>query len=234
MPTRSGQNWKGPSSLVRPKLALRRALAPEVALPPSGFVPSAPLVSYRTEWDNHRRCRPLPKPIFTANFHPSMSCCARADLDRHHCQRRPGRRHRRRPQPYWPACAPRLQPRDWTQPPLTSPSPESPDAVERQVRQSLSYSLRPVINATGVILHTNLGRAPLAASALEHVREASSGYSNLEFDIETGERGKRDVHVDRLFRKLLNEGLRGRGRPRHIQTSPPSSSTTTPPRSCWR
>jgi L-seryl-tRNA(Ser) seleniumtransferase len=78
------------------------------------------------------------------------------------------------------------------------------DAVERQVRQSLSYSLRPVINATGVILHTNLGRAPLAASALEHIRDASSGYSNLEFDIETGERGRRDVHVDRLFRKLLD------------------------------
>jgi len=78
------------------------------------------------------------------------------------------------------------------------------DAVMRQVRQSLSYSLRPVINATGVILHTNLGRAPLAASALEHIAEASSGYSNLEFDVETGERGKRDVHVDRLFRKLLD------------------------------
>ena len=59
-------------------------------------------------------------------------------------------------------------------------------AVERQVRQSLSYSLRPVINATGVILHTNLGRAPLAESALEHVRDAASGYSNLEFDVETG------------------------------------------------
>ena len=46
-------------------------------------------------------------------------------------------------------------------------------AVERQVRQSLSYSLRPVINATGVILHTNLGRAPLAASALEHIRNTA-------------------------------------------------------------
>jgi L-seryl-tRNA(Ser) seleniumtransferase len=78
------------------------------------------------------------------------------------------------------------------------------DAVERQVRQSLSCWLRPVINATGVILHTNLGRAPLAASALKHIGDASSGYSNLEFDVETGERGKRDVHVDRLFRKLLD------------------------------
>jgi L-seryl-tRNA(Ser) seleniumtransferase len=76
-------------------------------------------------------------------------------------------------------------------------------AVERQVQQSLSYSLRPVINATGVILHTNLGRAPLAHSALEHIRESASSYSNLEYDISAGERGKRDVHVDRLFRKLL-------------------------------
>jgi L-seryl-tRNA(Ser) seleniumtransferase len=83
--------------------------------------------------------------------------------------------------------------------------------VERQVRQSLSYSLRPVVNATGVILHTNLGRAPLASSALDHIREASAGYSNLEFDIENGQRGKRDVHVDRLFRKLLSDGSAGDG-----------------------
>ena len=78
-------------------------------------------------------------------------------------------------------------------------------AVERQVHQALSYSLRTVINATGVILHTNLGRAPLAASALELIRETAAGYSNLEFDIDAGERGKRDVHVDRLFRKLLGD-----------------------------
>ena len=62
-------------------------------------------------------------------------------------------------------------------------------AIERQLRRSLSYSLRPVINATGVILHTNLGRAPLSAAALEHIRDAATGYSNLEFDIETGGRG---------------------------------------------
>jgi L-seryl-tRNA(Ser) seleniumtransferase len=84
-------------------------------------------------------------------------------------------------------------------------------AIERQVRESLSFSLRPVINATGVILHTNLGRAPLAQGALDHVREAASGYSNLEFDTPTGERGKRDVHVDRLFRKLLNQDFAGEG-----------------------
>jgi L-seryl-tRNA(Ser) seleniumtransferase len=76
-------------------------------------------------------------------------------------------------------------------------------AVEAQLRRVLSYLLRPVINATGVILHTNLGRAPLSEEALAHVREAGLSYSNLEFDIDAGERGKRDVHVDRLFRKLL-------------------------------
>jgi L-seryl-tRNA(Ser) seleniumtransferase len=80
-------------------------------------------------------------------------------------------------------------------------------AIERQVRQSLTYSLRPLINATGVILHTNLGRAPIAASALEHIRNVASGYSNLEFDVETADRGKRDVHLDRLFRKLLDAHL---------------------------
>jgi L-seryl-tRNA(Ser) seleniumtransferase len=80
-----------------------------------------------------------------------------------------------------------------------------PDAVERELRRALSYSLRPVINATGVILHTNLGRAPLGAPALEHIRETAATYSNLEFDLEGGERGKRDVHVQRLFQKLLAE-----------------------------
>ncbi len=79
-------------------------------------------------------------------------------------------------------------------------------AIEQQLRQSLRYSLRPVINATGVILHTNLGRAPLAATSLDHIRETAPAYSNLEFDLSTGERGKRDVHVDRLFQKLLAEG----------------------------
>jgi L-seryl-tRNA(Ser) seleniumtransferase len=77
--------------------------------------------------------------------------------------------------------------------------------VERQLRQALSYSLQPLINATGVLLHTNLGRAPLSAAALDHARATASAYSNLEFDLSTGERGKRDVHVDRLFKKLLSE-----------------------------
>ncbi len=106
-----------------------------------------------------------------------------------------------------------------------------PDAVARQVRQSLTYSQRPVINATGVILHTNLGRAPLAASGLEHIHDVCLGYSNLEFDIESGQRGRRDVHVDRLFRKLLNEhvGTAARGCPGEQGSSAHVASRQLPP-----
>jgi L-seryl-tRNA(Ser) seleniumtransferase len=80
-------------------------------------------------------------------------------------------------------------------------------AVEQQLRRALGYSLRPVINATGVILHTNLGRAPLAEAALDHIRKTSATYSNLEFEVGAGERGERDVHVDRLLRRLLGDGV---------------------------
>lgn len=83
-------------------------------------------------------------------------------------------------------------------------------AVERKLRQALAYSLRPVINATGVVLHTNLGRAPLARRAIEHIAETAAAYSNLEFEIEKGERGKRDVHADALLARLLNrDGVSG-------------------------
>src|SRR6266566_4404751 len=78
-------------------------------------------------------------------------------------------------------------------------------AIERELQQALRYSLRTVINATGVILHTNLGRAPLSHAAIDHIREIAGAYSNLEFDTETGERGRRGIHVDRLFQKLLSE-----------------------------
>ena len=77
------------------------------------------------------------------------------------------------------------------------------DVIERQVRHTLSYSLRQVINATGVVLHTNLGRAPLSEKALDHIRKTACGFSNLEFNVDSGERGKRDIHVDRLFSRLL-------------------------------
>jgi L-seryl-tRNA(Ser) seleniumtransferase len=82
------------------------------------------------------------------------------------------------------------------------------DAIARELKRELGYSLRPVINASGVILHTNLGRAPLSEAALDHAREVSVRYSNLEFDLESGERGKRDVHVDRLFARLLSSAAR--------------------------
>ena len=80
-------------------------------------------------------------------------------------------------------------------------------AVARQLEESLSYSLRLLINATGVILHTNLGRAPLASTVFDHIRETAAAYSNLEFELESGERGKRDVHVERLFQKLIAEEM---------------------------
>jgi L-seryl-tRNA(Ser) seleniumtransferase len=85
----------------------------------------------------------------------------------------------------------------------------APAAVRRQLRQDLRFSLKSVINATGVILHTNLGRAPISSTALAHIQNIAAGYSNLEFELATGERGKRDTHIDRLFRKLLNEDTPG-------------------------
>ena len=69
--------------------------------------------------------------------------------------------------------------------------------------QSLSQpSLRRVINATGVVLHTNLGRAPLAESAVEAITHIAAGFSNLEYDVETGERGSRHSHCVGLLRQL--------------------------------
>jgi L-seryl-tRNA(Ser) seleniumtransferase len=94
------------------------------------------------------------------------------------------------------------------EPQLRSRLDELPPTVEQRLRQSLAFSLRPVINATGVILHTNLGRAPLSRAALEHMAEVSQGYSNLEFNLSSGARGQRDVHLDRLFAKLLNTAER--------------------------
>jgi len=94
-------------------------------------------------------------------------------------------------------------------------------AIDAQLRRAVAYSLRSVINATGVILHTNLGRAPLAEAAIEHIRKTAGAYSNLEFETETGTRGKRDVHVQRLLVRLLNDAA-GAGRqtaPDHVATA---------------
>src|SRR4051812_18452965 len=87
------------------------------------------------------------------------------------------------------------------------------DAVKRRLQQTFAPSLRTVINATGVVLHTNLGRAPLSQAAIARIAETAGTYSNLEFDVEAGSRGKRDVHVQKLFSRLLNMEAG-----RHVQT----------------
>src|ERR1035438_2112492 len=71
-----------------------------------------------------------------------------------------------------------------------------PEFMAEQLALEKRYSLRPVINATGVVLHTNLGRAPLSSSALRHLVEVAQGYCNLELDLETGLRSRRDVRSE--------------------------------------
>jgi L-seryl-tRNA(Ser) seleniumtransferase len=81
-----------------------------------------------------------------------------------------------------------------------------PGDLAKRVADELARVRRPrlrrVLNATGVIVHTNLGRAPLAAAALERVREVGGGYSTLEYDIAEGGRGSRQDHVAPLLRRL--------------------------------
>ncbi len=83
----------------------------------------------------------------------------------------------------------------------------SVDVLEKEIiaatEATAQFSLCPIINASGVILHTNLGRAPLAREAVEHLATVATRFSNLEFDLEQGERGERDTHTDRLFAQLL-------------------------------
>ncbi len=75
--------------------------------------------------------------------------------------------------------------------------------VAAEVEKALALSLRSVINATGVVLHTNLGRAPLAPQVIEHLARTATQYSNLEYDLAAGARGKRDVHTARLLARLV-------------------------------
>jgi L-seryl-tRNA(Ser) seleniumtransferase len=71
-----------------------------------------------------------------------------------------------------------------------------------QLARAFQPSLRPVLNATGVIVHTNLGRAPLAAAALARIAEVAGGYVNLEYDLSEGRRGARDTHAEALLCRL--------------------------------
>jgi L-seryl-tRNA(Ser) seleniumtransferase len=75
--------------------------------------------------------------------------------------------------------------------------------ITARVESRLALSLRRVINATGVILHTNLGRAPLPVASVAAIAETAGRYTNLEYDIAKGERGKRDVHTARLLAGLV-------------------------------
>ena len=75
-------------------------------------------------------------------------------------------------------------------------------AVPARLAAARTGSLREVINATGVIVHTNLGRAPLSRSAIDRVAAVAAGYSNLEYDLNAGARGKRDAHAHHLLSRL--------------------------------
>ena len=82
-------------------------------------------------------------------------------------------------------------------------SPESllPD-IQNRIERLSAFSLKPVINATGVVIHTNLGRSVLSEEILENVKKIACGYSNLEYDLEKGERGKRYSHIQRLLNEI--------------------------------
>lgn len=76
------------------------------------------------------------------------------------------------------------------------------EQVKNKLTKQLEYTLKRVINATGTILHTNLGRARMSKRAIEHVVETAKSYSNLEYKLEEGERGSRHTHVEALVKKI--------------------------------
>ena len=76
------------------------------------------------------------------------------------------------------------------------------ERVQEELGTARAARLRRALNATGVVVHTNLGRAPLAEAALERVREVGRGYSNLEYDLASGTRGSRQDHVAAVLRRL--------------------------------
>jgi len=82
------------------------------------------------------------------------------------------------------------------------PLPAIMDRVHKALDQVRQSRLQPVINATGVLLHTNLGRAPLSAQAVQELQEIAKGYSNLEYDLTAGKRGRRTPYVEQSLALL--------------------------------
>ena len=76
------------------------------------------------------------------------------------------------------------------------------ERLHEEIDAARAPHLRRVVNATGVIVHTNLGRAPLAEAALDRIRDIARGYSNLEYDVAAGGRGSRQDHVTTMLRRL--------------------------------
>jgi L-seryl-tRNA(Ser) seleniumtransferase len=74
--------------------------------------------------------------------------------------------------------------------------------IENIIKRLSSYSLRSLINATGIVIHTNLGRSLLSERALENIKRVAGSYSNLEYDLKEGKRGKRYSHVKRVLREV--------------------------------
>jgi L-seryl-tRNA(Ser) seleniumtransferase len=97
--------------------------------------------------------------------------------------------------------------RDETGDSLPADADAASAAIEREARRLLQAgmqpSLRRAVNATGIVVHTNLGRAPLSAPAIGRISLLGGSYSNLEFDLEAGRRGSRDTHAEGLLQRLL-------------------------------
>ncbi|HEX7974995.1 MAG TPA: L-seryl-tRNA(Sec) selenium transferase, partial [Anaerolineales bacterium] len=96
----------------------------------------------------------------------------------------------------------RIRTRDTQGAPVPA-EPELARLVREQLESWAALSIQPVINASGVILHTNLGRAPLSAAAIQAMQTAAAGYSNLEYDLKKGQRGSRLEHAEGLLKLLL-------------------------------
>ncbi len=77
-----------------------------------------------------------------------------------------------------------------------------PNDIESYAKQKNSYKLRPVVNATGVVIHTNLGRSPINPEILDHLKDVAKGYSNLEYDLDKGSRGSRYSHLEEVVAEI--------------------------------